>query len=55
MAPIPAPITASGMISQLAQPSKGIKAIAAQTNATIPMMSDTRLSKFPPPQLVAGL
>ena len=33
MAPMPAPTTASGMMSQLAQPSSGMKAMAAQTPA----------------------
>jgi hypothetical protein len=43
-APIPAPTTASGMISQLAQPSKGRKATAARISATKPMTSETMLT-----------
>jgi hypothetical protein len=32
------------MISQLAQPSSGMKAISAQTSATKPMINETRLN-----------
>jgi hypothetical protein len=42
--PTAAPMTASGMISQLAQPSSGMKAMAAQISATKPMISETRLN-----------
>jgi hypothetical protein len=42
--PTAAPMIASGMISQLAQPRNGRKAITAQTSATKPMMSETRLN-----------
>src|SRR5687768_13347093 len=52
-APTPAPTTASGMISQLAHPSKGMKAIAAHSRATTPMISETRLSMTSFPKTVA--
>lgn len=42
--PTTAPMIASGMISQLAQPSSGRKATSASTSATAPMISETRLS-----------
>src|SRR5687768_7204722 len=43
IAPMPAPMTASGKISQFAQPSKGRKATAVQAKATTPMIRETRL------------
>ena len=42
--PTPAPMIASGMISQLAQPSNGMKAMTAKINATKPMIRETRLN-----------
>jgi hypothetical protein len=33
------------MISQFAQPSRGMKAMAAQISATTPMISERRFSK----------
>src|SRR5215217_4046784 len=42
--PTPAPMTASGTISQFAQPSSGKKAITARISATKPMMSEAILN-----------
>src|SRR3954452_8384649 len=42
--PTTAPMIASGMISQLAQPSSGMKAMSAKISATAPMMSEIRLN-----------
>src|SRR4051794_12868788 len=42
--PTPAPMIASGTISQFAQPSSGMKATIAQMSATKPMISETRLN-----------
>ena len=43
IAPIAAPMIASGMTSQLAQPRSGRKAMATKTSATIPMVTETKL------------
>ena len=37
-------VLAAGALSQLAQPSSGMKAISAKTNATAPMISETTLN-----------
>ena len=42
--PTTAPMIASGMISQLAQPRKGMKATIAKTIAAAPMISETRFN-----------
>src|SRR4051794_598734 len=42
--PITAPMIASGMISQFAQPSRGMNATSAQMSATTPMTSETKLN-----------
>src|SRR5690348_4552388 len=42
--PMTAPMIASGTISQLAQPRKGMKATSAQISATKPIISETRLN-----------
>src|SRR5437660_5825573 len=44
ISPTPAPTTASGTINQLNQPSSGTNATTAQTSATKPMISETRLN-----------
>src|SRR5690348_8073962 len=42
--PITAPMMASGTISQLSAPRNGMKATIAQSSATNPMISETRLN-----------
>src|SRR6185295_7121464 len=42
--PTTAPTIASGTISQLAQPSRGMKATIARISATMPMISEARLN-----------
>ena len=42
--PTTAPMMASGMINQLAQPSSGMKAMSARIRATAPMISEAILS-----------
>src|SRR5438309_7555752 len=44
ISPTAAPMIASGMISQLSQPSSGRNATRAQSSATNPMISETRLN-----------
>src|SRR5437868_6760643 len=44
MTPMPAPMIAKGMISQLSQPSSGKKATSAQISATKPTSSEAMLN-----------